>query len=184
MTARELVLLFDERPWSIVGYFVGLPLMAWIMTLVHGPSKGSQSPWKYFHSVMVYLACVPGVFSAVLTGYVIFFTRENLLDANLLIHVVPIVSMFMTLAIIRKSVSFDDIPGFDRLSGLMTMIAVTFILILGIYKTRILVIFGGSVFVFGAIAVGLFALMKWGAYAAFRPKKQPKLKAPSFDLKK
>lgn len=184
MTARELAFILDERPWLMAVYFLGVPSMAWIMTIVHGRNKGSESPWKYFHSILVYLACVPGVFSAVLTGYVIFFTKENLLDANLLIHVVPIVSMFITLAIIRKSVSFEDIPGFDRLSGLMTMIAVTFILILGIYKTKIWLIFGGSVFVLAAIALGLFALMKWGAYTAFRSKNQPKLKAPSFDLKR
>lgn len=184
MTVRELVFLLDEKPWWMVSYFVGLPLMAWLMSIFHGTDRGSQSPWKYFYSAFVYLACAPGVFSAVLTGYVIFFTRENLLDASLLIHVAPIISMFLTLAIIRKSLSFDEIPGFDRLSGLITMIAVTFIFILGLYKTKIWVLFGGSVFVFAAIAVGLFALMKWGAYTAFRSKKQPKLKAPSFDIRR
>ncbi len=158
--------------------------MSWILGLIHGPNKGAASPWRYFYSVLVYLACVPGILSAVLTGYLIFFTRENLLDVNLLVHVAPLVSMIVSLMLISKNVSLEDIPGFDRLSGLMTMIAVTCVIVLGIYKTRLWVVFGGSVFVLAAVAVGLFALLKWGAYMFFRSRNQPKLRAPSFDLKK
>ncbi len=184
MSIRELVFLLDEKPWLIIFYFIGLPAVSWMIGFMHGENKGGNSPWKFFYSVLVYLACVPGIFSAVLTGYIIFFTRENLLDANVLVHIFPIISMTVSLVLIRKSVSFEEIPGFDRLSGLMTIITITFIIVLGIYKTRLWVVFGGSIFVLAAVAVGLFALLKWGVYALFRSKAQPRLKPPSFDLKR
>ena len=158
--------------------------MSWLTGVIHGENNGRNSPWKYFYTILVYLACIPGVLSAVLTGYIIFFTRENLLDTNVLVHFIPIVSMTVSLILIRKNVSYDDVPGFDRLSGLITMIAVTFIVVLGIYKTRLWVVFGGSVFVLVAVAVGLFALLKWGAYALFRSRNEPKLKRPSFEIKR
>lgn len=184
MTVRELVFLLDDNPWLMIFYFIGLPVVSWIIGIVHGENKGTNPPWKYFYSVLVYLACIPGIFSAVITGYTIFFTRENLLDANVLVHIVPIVSMTVSLILIRKNISFDDIPGFDRLSGLMTMIAVTFIVVLAIYKTRFWVVFGGSIFVLAAVAIGLFALLKWGAHTVFRSRTEPRLKPPSFDLKR
>lgn len=184
MTIRELIFFLDDRPWLLIFYFAGTPLLSWLTGVIHGENNGRNSPWKYFYTILVYLACIPGVLSAVLTGYIIFFTRENLLDTNVLVHFVPIVSMTVSLILIRKSVSFDDVPGFDRLSGLITMIAVTFIVVLGIYKTRLWVVFGGSVFVLVAVAVGLFALLKWGAYTLFRSRNEPKLKRPSFEIKR
>ncbi len=184
MTIRELLFLLDGSPWLILIYFIGLPVVSLIIGWMNGQISGASSPWKYFYSILVYLACVPGILSTVLTGYMIFFTRENLLDASLLLHLVPVISMVVTLMLIRKKVSFDDIPGFERLSGLITIISVTFIIVLFIYKSRVWVIFGGSVFVLAAVAVGLFALLKWGTYKLFRSRAESKLKAPSFDLKR
>ncbi|MDD3472113.1 MAG: hypothetical protein PHS86_04950 [Syntrophaceae bacterium] len=178
MTIRELVFLLDDRPWLLLFYFVGLPVVSWGIGFLHGPNKGSYAPWKYFYSILVYSACVPGTFAAVLTCYTIFFTRENLLDVSILIHVLPIVSMIVALALIRKRVSFEDIPGFDRLSGLITIIAVTFIIILVVYKTRIWVVFGGSILWLVVVAIVLFALLKWGANMLFGSPPETKLKKP------
>ena len=50
----------------------------------------------------------------------------------------------LTLAVIRRQVAFDEVPGFDRIWGLMTMIAMTFIIVLAIARTRIFLFFGGS----------------------------------------
>src|ERR1041384_8262037 len=137
MTTRELIQLTERHPVVLASVFVAAPLAAWLCGVLHGREKGAQSPWKYFYSALVYLACVPGMFAGVLTGYALFFTGENLLDASVLVYLLPIVSMVLTLALIRKNVSFDDIPGFERLSGLMIMLGCSFAIALAIQKTRI-----------------------------------------------
>lgn len=118
-----------------------------------------------------------------LTAYTLFFSRENLLDASLLAYFTPVVSMIVTLVFIRKSVSFDDIPGFDRLSGLMLMIGCSFAFALAIDKTRIWIWFGASIERLFLLALGMFALLRWGSYMLFRSHDEPKRKMPDVRLK-
>src|SRR5678816_4338447 len=139
MTTRELIQKTDSHPWLIAGLFIALPALAWLSGRLHAKGNGGNSPWKYVYSVLVYLACVPGLFAAVITAYTLFFTRENLLDVNPVVYLVPIVSMVVTLVLIRQNVDFDLVPGFDRLSGLMVMMACAFALVLAISRTRIFV---------------------------------------------
>lgn len=112
----------------------------------------------------------------------LFFTNENLLDQNVLLYIFPPVSMVVTLMLIRKNVSFDDVPGFDRLSGLIAVIAVTFVIILAVQKTRLWLVFGGSIFVLTAIVMGLIGVLQWGLYALFRRSDEPSRKRPRIDI--
>lgn len=179
-TTRDLVTwLGGQSIWLLVA-FTAIPLLATFVRLVHGPGNGGRGISKYIYSALIYLVCFPGMFSAVLTGYSLFFEREDLRNVNPVVYLVPIASMVVTLVIIRKSVDFDDIPGFDRISGLMTMIAITFVLVLAIQKTRILLVFFGSIPMLIALVVGLFALLKWGTYMLFRGSDQPKQAPPTF----
>jgi len=178
MTIRELTELAGKQPWLLVATFVALPLLAWTLGRIHGRGNGGGTPWKYIYSILVYLVCVPGMFAAILTAYALFFTRENLLDVNLLVYVLPLVSMIATLVFIRKNVSFDLIPGFDRLSGLMMMIGCSFAIALAIQKTNIWVVFGGTIEKLFLLAAGVFALLKWGTYMLFRGRDEPKTERP------
>jgi hypothetical protein len=179
MTIRELTQLAGQHPLVLVGLFVALPLIAFLLGWIHAPDRGGASPWKYFYSVLVYLACVPGMFAAILTGYALFFTKENLQDVNLLVYVLPLVSMIVTLIFIRKTVSFELIPGFNRLSGLMVMLACSFAIALAIQKTNIWVVFfGGSLEKLFLLAAGVFALLKWGTYMLFRRRDEPVQERP------
>jgi hypothetical protein len=180
MTARELIQLSNQHPWVLAGLFVFAPLAAWGCGRLHGPGNGANAPWKYVYSILVYLTCVPGMFAGVLTGYALFFTHENLLDVSFLVYVLPIISMVVTLVMIRKTVSFEAIPGFDRLSGLMVMIGCSFAIALAIQKTRIWIVFGGSIDRLIILAVGVFALLKWGTYMLFRRGDEPKQERPKF----
>jgi hypothetical protein len=147
---------------------------------MHQRGQGGRAPWKYIYSILVYLACVPGLFAGVLTAYTLFFTRENLLDASLVVYVAPIVSMIVTLILIRKNVEFDQVPGFDRISGLMVMIACSFGVALAIEKMRIFVFFGGSIGKLFLLAAGIFALLRWGVSRLFRRREEPKAPFPKF----
>jgi len=179
MTVREFIEMVDHRP-LLAGLFLGLPpVMAFLCGRLHARGNGGAAPWKYIYSVLVYAVCVPGIFAVMLTAYTMFFSKENLLDASLLVYFAPIVSMIVTLALIRQRVSFDEVPGFDRLSGLMVMLACSFAIALGIDKTRIWIWFGGSIEQLFAVALGAFALIKWGAYMLFRSSEEPAQKAPT-----
>lgn len=178
MTSRELVELAGHYPLVLVGAFLAPPLAAWLLGRMHPRGQGGLAPWKYFSAVLVYLTCVPGMFAGVITGYSLFFSRENLLDADLLVTLLPIVSMAATLIIIRKSVSFEDVPGFDRLSGLMAMVGCSFAIALAIQKTNIFLFFGASIEKLFVLAAAVFALLKWGAYTLFRRTDEPKREPP------
>jgi len=164
----------------LVSAFVAPPVIVWLAGWLHGKERGKLAPWKYLYSVLVYLVCVPGMFSGVITAYTLFFIRESLLDANLLVYFLPIVSMVATLVLIRKNVSFDEVPGFDRLSGLMVMVGCSFAIALVIQKTRIWVFFGGSIEKLFLLAAGVFVLLKWGTYMLFRGRDEPKRELPKF----
>ena len=82
--------------------------------------------------------------------------------------------------IIRKNVSFDDVPGFDRLSGLMIMVGCSFAIALAVQKMRIFVFFGGSIDRLFLLAAGVFAILKWGTHLLFRRRDEPKQDVPKF----
>jgi hypothetical protein len=180
MTVRELTVIAQDHLFFLTIFFVALPALAALLGSAHGPSRGGLAPWKHLYSLIVYLVCVPGVFASVITAYTLFFTRENLLDVNAVVYFAPIVSMIVTLVIISKRVSFDEIPGFDRLSGLITALAVTFVFALALRKTRIWLVFGDSVLTLAVIVVVLFGLLRWGARTLFRSGDEPQRRPPWF----
>jgi hypothetical protein len=180
VTIRELILVADQHSIALAAVFAGLPVAAWLCRLMHGPKRGGSAPWKYLYSLLVYLACVPGVFAGVLTAYTLWFTRENLLDVSFIVYVVPILSMVVTLALIGRSVEFDQVPGFDRLWGLMVMIGCSFGIALFIQKTSIWVVFGGSIGWLFLLALVVFVLLKWGAHMLFRRRDEPEWALPKF----
>ena len=181
MSRRVFIDWVAMLPWWVpLAALLAPPLIAWVMGCSHGRGNGAASPWKYMYSVLVYWVCLPGVLAAVVSGYTLFFVRENLLDKNLVLYFLPVVSMVVTLVLIGKNVSFDDVPGFDRLSGLITVVAVTFIAVLAVEKTRVWLVFGASIFVLGALVVGLLALLQWGMYTLFRRSGEPKRDPSAF----
>jgi hypothetical protein len=167
MSINDLIGVAARHPLVILLTLGPLPVLAWLVGVLSG-RDGERSPWKYLFSVLVYAACVPGILAAVLTGYSLFFIRSNLLQVDLLVHGLPIVIMILTLVLIGKRVDFARVPGFDRLSGLMLLIAISFAVALFIVKTRIWIIFGSSIATLFFIAVAAFVLMKWASHKLFR----------------
>lgn len=180
MTPRELLARLAADPWPLVAFYGAVPAAALVLGLVHRRDGGNESPWKYLYSLLVYAACVPGLLGAVVTGYMLFFSRENLLDVNVLVTLVPVVSMVVTLLVAGRHVDFDRLPGFGRLSGLMVTIGLSFVIVLFLQKLNVFVFFGGSVVLLVSAAAFVFALLRWGAYMAFRRHDEPTVRAPKF----
>jgi hypothetical protein len=180
VTIQEFLVFAGRYPWALLGVFVSVPVATWVVGRLHRCGQGGTTPWKYLYATLVYISCVPGLFAAVVTAYSLFFTSANLLEVNALVYLLPIVSMVVTLVLLGQNVDFAEVPGFHRLSGLMTLIGVSFAVALAISKTRVWLFFGGSIFLLFAIAAVAFVFMKWGIRAGFRRSSEQKERRPDF----
>jgi len=159
------------RHWIVWLTVLGLPpVIAGVIAPIHGRGQGGTAPWKYLYSVVIYATAIPGMFAFALTAYALLIARTDLLKVNVLVYFVPIGTTVVTVAVMRRNVNFEQIPGFDRLSGLMLMLGLSFLFVLVIMKTRIWLFFGASIWVFFGLLGAMFALLKWGTHLVIRKK--------------
>ncbi|MEL6820449.1 MAG: hypothetical protein AAFP70_01710 [Calditrichota bacterium] len=168
MTIEELIQQIGSNPTIILCVLIAVPLIAFLYGRLVSAANRLESPHKYAYSSLIYLACIPGGFAAVLTAYSLFFLQSNLLQVNPLVYFLPIISMAITIAIIRRDVVMDAIPGFDRLYGLLAIIGVSFFLSFLLIRTRVWFFLGGSFKALLIIAIGSFLLLRWGSSKVFR----------------
>lgn len=162
MTFEQLLQSLGQDPKILLAVFVGIPAVALGLYLLHGKNGGTR--YRYVYSVLVYLTCIPGVFATVLTAYTLLFLRASLLGVNMLVYFLPILSMAATLAIIRKSIHFDLIPGFNRIQGLMMLLGASFLIVFLLDRLRVWLVFRGSILALVALSLILFLVLKWGAH--------------------
>jgi hypothetical protein len=164
MSLAELIAIFGEYSLYIGGYFLLFPLAVFLYAVMLNKSSAYRNPHKYILSAIIYLSCIPGMFSATLTVYTLFILRENLLAVNSVIYFLPIISMIAVLMILRsRKINPDVLPGFGRIKGLMLILAGTFAVTFLLLQMRIWVIFGGSFWwLLGGMAL-IFILIKQGA---------------------
>ncbi|MEK7254979.1 MAG: hypothetical protein AAB316_09560 [Bacteroidota bacterium] len=161
MTLRDFFALLAENPVLILAFFILIPFTAWLAGFM-GKGEGHLAPWKYLYSTLIYLACVPGIFAVTLSIYVFVFERRSIYDTDIYTQILPVVSMVVTLLLIRKNVDLDLVPGFDKITGLIMMIAAIFAFMWVLDKTHILVIsylpFWQGILIF----IGLLLVIRWG----------------------
>ncbi len=160
MTLNELIILSGNHTLLMLVVFVLPPVVTLLLGLSHGPGKGEEPPRCYFYAVLIYMTCLPGLFALTLTAYSLFFTKQNLLDVNLLVYLLPILSMGLTLSLMARKISFDDIPGFERISGLMIILTATFAVLFFLSRTRIWLLFSGSFLWLLAIGIIIFIILQ------------------------
>ncbi len=136
-----------------------LPAVAWVLLRFFNPYL-NKSPIHYALSVIIYLAAIPGMFASVLVFYALFFIRLNLLEVNVVLFFLPIITMGAVFFIIGRKAKFDDLPGFDRLSGLMLLLALVAGIVLALYKLHFIVGFFASIEGLLIAGLGVFALLK------------------------
>lgn len=137
MTLGDLFQYLSENPLPLMAYFIGIPLIAlWVGWI--DADRGYDSPWKYLYALLIYAVCIPGIFSIALSVYLFLFERGgSIFNVNLLTQVVPVVSMLLTLSIIKRNVELDYLPGLGRLSSLITLIMAVFALMYLLNRTHI-----------------------------------------------
>ncbi len=168
MSIAELIGYLGSHSRQLVTFFVAIPMFSFAYGQMVAREKALLSPHKYVYATLVYLTCVPGIFAAVITAYALFFLNENLLTVNYIVYFLPIISMIITIAIIRKHADLDKIPGFDRLKGLMALLALTFIISLLLIRLRVWILFGGSMASLLIIIALVFLILRWSARMLFQ----------------
>ncbi len=161
MTLGEFFELCGRNPALLLGYFLVIPLIAFL-ALLFSKDQGHLAPWKYLYSVLIYMVCLPGIFAVTLSVYLFLFERRSIMDTNMYTQVLPILSMIFTIILIKKQVNLDDVPGFGKLSGLITVISVMMVIMWIIDKTHIYSITFMPFYVVVLILVVGFLLIRAG----------------------
>lgn len=161
MTLGEFFDWISSKPVLILFYFLSIPLLA-ILAGVFSKGEGHLSPWKYLYSTLIYMVCIPGIFAVTLSIYFFLFERIPIMDTNLYTQILPILSMIATILIIKKQVSLDLVPGFDKISGLILIIAAMMSLMWVIDKTRIYSITFMPFYVVVLILIAGFFVIRMG----------------------
>ena len=150
MTLEQFFDQLAENPFYIIAYFALIPITALIAGFM-GKNEGHLTPWNYLYSTLIYLVCVPGIFAFTLIVYNLVFEQGRLMQLEIFTQILPIISMIITLFIIRQNVSLDRVPGFGKISGLITIIVVLMAILWILEKTRIVI--------FSIMPIGYFLLL-------------------------
>ncbi|MBL4659170.1 MAG: hypothetical protein JKY19_02350 [Alcanivoracaceae bacterium] len=150
--------LSDHTLWIVLFYVVILVLA--IVFSYRQKKLSSQLNVKIL-SLLVFMVSIPGIMATIVVFYSLFFIRLNLLEVNIVVYFLPIITMIVTLLVISKKVNLNKLPGFNRLSGLMTLLVLTGLALLLLYKLRLFVGFFASMhslLIFGIIFYFLFKI--------------------------
>jgi len=139
MTLGDLFDMIAGNPSLALFYLMAVPLTAFL-AFIFGKGQGKETPWRELYAALVYLICIPGIFAITLNVYFFLFERQSIMEANIFTQVLPIISMLITLWAIRLNTCWEDIPGFGRLGGLVTLIFILFTIMWILEKTHIFVI--------------------------------------------
>ena len=161
MTLQELIDVLSANPVYVLFYFLIIPFAAFLAGIL-GKNEGHLVPWNYMYSALIYLVSIPGIFVFMLNIYLFLFESRSIMETDLFTQVLPIASMILTLWLIKRNVDLDIIPGFDKLSGLITMISAILAIMWIVDRTRILVFSYIRIEIVLLIFVVLLILVRFG----------------------
>ncbi|GAB3974916.1 hypothetical protein GCM10028806_31540 [Spirosoma terrae] len=140
MTLRDIFEAASHQPMLLFLVLMSVPVLAFLVNLWSGETAEDIWKWRYVYAVLVYMACIPGIFAITLTVYLFLFERQSIWDIHLVIQVLPILTMGFTLALIRRKIPFNYIPAFGKLSSALTLIAAVIGILWIIDRTRLVAI--------------------------------------------
>jgi hypothetical protein len=136
MTLGEFFERCSQNPELLLGFYILIPLIA-LLAMLFSKGQGQLSSWKYLYSILIYLVAIPGIFAVTLSVYLFLFEQRSIMDTNIYTQVIPVVSMLATFILVRKQIDLDLVPGFDKLSGLVTILTVLIMVMWVLDKTHI-----------------------------------------------
>lgn len=171
MTVREFITCLGSLPaYYLLGFLLFPPFFAFGLNQLVTRPYGDIGPVKYFYSLVLYASAVPGTFAAVLTAYTLFFRRGDLLNVNIFIYYLPIITFIATLVVISRRISLNRVPGVGKLYAFLTILFISFGAALFIQKTYVLIFFRGSIKTLVIAALVCFAILMISFHALFGKK--------------
>jgi hypothetical protein len=157
MTLRDIFQHINTNPFVLLWFLLSIPLLTFVVSIWQNPNTPPQlSANRHFYTILAYLACIPGIFAITLNCYLFLFERQSIWDMNLITQLLPIVTMIGTLILIKKSIPFEHVPAFGKLSGFMTLVFAMIGIMWFVDRLRIVAI---TYVPFQYIAVGFVALL-------------------------
>ena len=165
MTLQDLINWFSVNQSSVLIYFASLLVLSILIVWMIRP--GNINFLKYIISILVYGVTVPGILSGILIAYSFFILKQSLLQVSFVSYFLPIIAMISTLLIINSKLRMKHIPGFSRLSSLMVIISITFVLVFVLQKMHFGLFFIGGFSQLIVVFIVLFIILKlaWSKFA-------------------
>jgi hypothetical protein len=160
MTLGQFFETVSKEPSIVLFYFFALPFTAFLAS-IFGKDEGHLSPWKYLYTVLVYLACIPGIFAITFNAYTFLFERQPIMQMNMLTQLLPVLCMLITLWMIKRNVSLNDVPGFDKIGSLVFILTVLMIMMWILEKTHIFVFTYMPFYQFVLFFIGFLVLIRF-----------------------
>ncbi|MCD5380453.1 hypothetical protein LR004_00865 [Candidatus Gracilibacteria bacterium] len=159
MTLQQILDAFTQYQTQSLYFFLGIPLLA-VIAIFFKKKYSKNLGVKVFNSLLIYLVSVPGILSLILSIYSIFILKGNILELNILPYFVPLISMGVTYTIIQKNIGLKEVPGFGKISSLLLLIFLSFIVVFILQRMFIGIIFVGSIGYIIGLFVIIFVAMK------------------------
>lgn len=155
MTLRSLFESVSTNPNWLIYYLIALPIICLILMLIfNNPNNAYKLKWLF--AALCFMVVIPGIFALTLNIYTFLFERQSIWDIDLVLQGLPILSMILSLIMIKKTLPFDYIPGFEKLIGLSTIIFVVMGIMWFIDRTHI---YAFSMIPFSYLVIGFIALI-------------------------
>lgn len=165
MTIQQLLDWFSQNQYYVLGYFALLLVLSIITVII--VNKNNIGTLKYLMSAIVYGVTVPGILAFILTLYTLLILRSSLLHVSFVAYFAPIIAMIITLTILNKKANMRQIPGFEKLSGLIIMILIAFGIVFILQKTYFGVLFIGGFAQLALVFIALLVLIRiaWAKFS-------------------
>ena len=156
MTFRELFDYAAAQPGVVALFLLSVPALAFLLNRWAGTTAPEIWRWRYLYAGLVYAACIPGMFAVTLAVYLFLFERQSVWAMNLVVQVLPVLTMIATLMLVKRKLPFQYIPGFGRLSGFLTLIAALIGVLWFVDRLRLVAV---TYVPFGYVVVGFVVLL-------------------------
>jgi hypothetical protein len=164
MTLRQFFESIQNNPNPYFYYFLAVPIVCAILWLLFNTQETAYKI-RYVFSVICFASFIPGLFALTLNIYTFLFERQSVWDMNLVSQVLPVISMVLSFLIIKKTLEFEYIPGFEKITSLSAIVFVVMGVLWFIDRTRI---FAFVNLPFSAIVIGFVALIIFVKYGFSR----------------
>lgn len=155
-----------QNPFYPLFFFSIIPIAALIANYM-AKGEGHLSPWCIFYSVLIYLSVIPGVFAFLLIFNNVLFERKSVYDMNVMLEILPIMSMVLSLYLIKRNVAFNKIPGFGHITSFLSMMMILMLAFYLLDKMHIILFSSFSIFWLFVLLIIIFLIIWFGAKKIF-----------------